>query len=140
MKWEVLDALHSLRTEGSRLDVVRRLCEGRFAALSLGPQFGRAVGAIRFCQKLRNQYAHAEWGSFPKGLCFFKPEEAKWKSDGNIHWRFLDQRLLQEQVDFFVYTRACLLHLETKLEDDFPTLPMPAERKRPRLFLQDSKA
>jgi hypothetical protein len=73
--------------------------------------FEQGVGALNECRKIRNQYAHANWGSDQNGLWFVDLEEA---ADESASFLTIDHQshritlpLLQVQEDYFCYVKDC---------------------------------
>ncbi|TRC98272.1 hypothetical protein FJV76_13160 [Mesorhizobium sp. WSM4303] len=111
-KWAVLDALHAIENEGTRLDVISRLIKHVMVARGQDAKFGEAIGALRYCKGVRNQYAHAQWIHINGMLMFTNPKDIPWKPDGQIHWKITSLALLKSQEAYFEYTRKCLMWLE----------------------------
>ncbi|TGS86693.1 hypothetical protein EN817_17480 [Mesorhizobium sp. M3A.F.Ca.ET.174.01.1.1] len=111
-KWAVLDAIHTIENEGTRLDLVNRLVRHKMVERGFEAKFGEAIGALRFCKGLRNQYAHAQWVHHSGKLLFTNARDIPWKADGIIRWKSTNLELLKQQEAYFEYTRKCLMWLE----------------------------
>jgi hypothetical protein len=59
---QVLRALYRLRMTGARLDAADALLRAEFEKDHLSPEYLIGTGMVRHCLKIRNQYAHANWG------------------------------------------------------------------------------
>ena len=67
----IIKAMFRARGETQRLDIADGLARPSFKKLSLETEFGMAVGAIRYCLKIRNQYAHSYFWEEKHGKLFF---------------------------------------------------------------------
>src|SRR5690349_14601379 len=50
-----------VRGESARLDVADAILRPYFTKLNLAGQWGCAIGALRYCKDIRNQYSHCNW-------------------------------------------------------------------------------
>lgn len=72
----VLKAMFRSRGETQRIDVADAFGRQHYHALGIGTQFEMAVGAVRYCLRIRNQYAHCTWWDDNSGqLAFANLEE-----------------------------------------------------------------
>ena len=80
----------------------------------LATEFGMAVGAVRHCLKIRNQYAHCVWYDDHSGkLAFVNVEEiakdnTKLKDLTSLTILHVDVPFLQAQEAYFVYADELL--------------------------------
>ena len=77
-------ALHMLfrvRSEAARLDIADAVLAPRFAAVDLADEYANAIAAMRWCRRVRNQYAHSHWTQERGNLCIFSMEDAAKKGD-----------------------------------------------------------
>jgi hypothetical protein len=136
-KYAVLEACHAIRSEGGRIDIAHALAHEAFQQRGFSEEFAYAGKAIRFCLKVRNQYAHAQWGSMGGVLKFTNPEEAFSRPLKPTVWKELSLDLLTEQERFFENTRMWLIYLETSLEEQAkgrsPTLNKPPKMQQPNM-------
>ena len=107
-----LKALYRLRSESSRIQVADALARSEFTYLGLQAPYSDALGAIKHCLKIRNQFAHCHWGTHPEfGLMLTNLEEnAEGAGDFTFEsaWRKIDLALLQKQEEYFEYAMRCL--------------------------------
>ncbi|TPN53982.1 hypothetical protein [Mesorhizobium sp. B1-1-7] len=115
-QFAVLDALHAIDNEGTRLDVVSRLVRHVMVAKGHEAKFAEAIGAMRYCKAVRNQYAHAQWVHMQGRMMFTNARDISWKPDGKMRWKLIDLALLKTQETYFEYTRKCLLWLEASFK------------------------
>lgn len=139
----VLMAFHKVSTAGARIEIGDALAADAIRKLGLQNEYGEALGALRFCSQIRNQFAHCQFGLSEKDtIMFAKAEDSIGINGFSPNWRGLTLTLLKEQEAYFVYTRAALLHLENRIQiataerDDLPrTRPLfhkkPASIPRP---------
>ena len=138
-------SLFGIRGETARIDVADNLMRRRYHALGLGNDYGEAIGAVRHCLKIRNQYAHCHWvRNLAFGLCFVDVEvvaRAAPEVDlGALRQKQISLALLREQEAFFAYTQAILGYVNYGYRTAIGTMesnPMdrPVKpRERPFLF------
>jgi len=105
----VLKAIFRVRGETNRIDIADALGRHFYDDLGLVTEFGMAIGAVRHCMKIRNQYAHGVWYDDNSGqLAFVNIEEiAKtntWLADlESLTILHVNTALLFEQEQYFVY-------------------------------------
>jgi len=104
-------SLFGIRGETARIDIADNLMRRRYEAAGLGNDYSEAIGAMRHCLKIRNQYAHCHWvRNLSSGLCFVDVEEvARAASEvdlASLHQKQVTLTLLREQEAFFAYTQA----------------------------------
>ena len=77
--------------------------------------YTHAIGCVRYCRELRNQYAHCHWMDDDDGGLFFTNTEGTARKAVGFDpvWLHVDVPLLTKQEDFFVHTMWCLWHIET---------------------------
>lgn len=91
-------------------DAIGRPC---FKSANLTNEFAEAIGAIRHCLNIRNQYAHCYWtDDWGRSLGFVKLETTAQKNVrvDNVHHikaNDIDLSTLQAQESYFLYTYAC---------------------------------
>ena len=117
-----LKALYRLRSESGRLQVADALARSEYTHIGLEAPYADAIGAIRHCLKIRNQFAHCHWGidRVTLGLIFTDLEEnAQGASDFTFEstWRSIDLTLLRDHETYFEYTMKCLefIHAEFRV-------------------------
>jgi hypothetical protein len=113
----VLKAMFRARGETQRVDIADAIGRPAYGALNLETMFAEAISDIRYCLKIRNQYAHCQWHDDLTGrLCFIDMEEIA-KPNAvitdllGLTFHYLTPILLTEQEGFFVYVADCLLYL-----------------------------
>ena len=112
----VLKAMFRARGETQRIDIADALGRQLYHNLGLGTQFEMAIGAIRYCLKIRNQYAHCVWWDDYSGKLTFADLEEVTKGNNTLLKDFnsltplyVDVPLLQSQEAYFKYTDELLL-------------------------------
>ncbi len=139
----VLKALYSLRSTSGRIDAADALIHPTFAGGELEGDYNNMFAAIRYCARIRNQYAHCNWGDADgsgAGLFFCDLEESPEDQKGLIlHWYQVDVPLLEAQEAYFVHALDYLYFFETQLSviaqdrPIYPAHPKPSELARPPL-------
>ena len=142
-------ALFRMRNEGQRLDLAEALIDPAIKHYKLEGEFAHAIGAIRHCKAIRNNFAHCHWHHTddPPALRYCNMEDAA-KSRGNetiLNFRPADIELLTEQVSFFGYCSDWFAYLNHELEVRAGKLeshdwPKPKARPLPRIHSQDKKS
>ena len=136
-----LKALFRPRGERVRIEVADGLMYDAISKLGLGPQYADAIGAMRHCLKIRNQFAHCHWmdKDINNQLAFTDLSEAlKGAATKPLNIRSISLSLLQEQESYFIYARDCFwfIEFETQLRQEkikSHRLSMPAKRSQPNL-------
>jgi hypothetical protein len=114
----VLKMLYSLRATSARIESARLLMEPQYAAVDLAEPQNITMDAVSYCLKIRNQYAHCNWGdSDPKsGLFFANLQDSAKHRDWFTDWKQVDIPLLTKQEAFFGDVRGALLFLEVDMQ------------------------
>ena len=113
----VLKTMFRTRGETQRIEIADAIGRPSYRALGMETVFSEAIGDLRYCLKIRNQYAHCQWHDDLTGrLCFVDMEEIatphKIIQDlRGLTFHYLTVELLADQESFFVYVGACLLYL-----------------------------
>lgn len=106
----VLKAMYRTRGETQRIDVADAFGRHHYHALKIGTEFEMAIGATRYCLKIRNQYAHCLWYDDNSGkLAFVNLEDIAELNNlvsdfSGLAPRYVDVPVLQAQEDYFSYT------------------------------------
>jgi hypothetical protein len=113
----VIKAMYRPRGEGARVDIADALGRAPYKKHGLETQFSEAIGGVRRCLKIRNQFAHCNWHDDNTGrLSFIDMQEI---AEGNaviadlshLTLRYLDVPLLLQQEAFFAYVANLLVFL-----------------------------
>jgi hypothetical protein len=105
-----LKAMFRIRSETSRINIADALGRQLYHRLGLRSDFEIAVSAMRYCLKIRNQYAHCNWYDDRSGrLAFVNVEEIAKENQfisgfDSLTRRYVDVPTLQEQERYFAYT------------------------------------
>jgi len=133
--------LFRLIGETARIDVADALLRPVYQNAGLIGSYGQMIGAVRFCVRVRNQFAHCIWGNdhTEPGLYFtVLNNPAKASETFDYWWRHVDEPLLRAQEEFFDYAFECLSHCETEYQFktgkiNSPVFPKPPAREQPIL-------
>jgi len=115
-----LRAFFRIPGEGARILVTDALIKPAYHAAGLTDQYNEALGAIKHCKNLRNQYAHCHWLDWPEeGLFFCDMDRAVKKAMGPLELRFLhvDAPLLEKQEEYFSYAFDWLWFLSNEYRE-----------------------
>jgi hypothetical protein len=101
-----------------RINLARKRLLPDFTKAGFGAEMKEALGDLDWCRKLRNQYAHCQWGwKDGDGLFFVNLEQLADQVDpiSNVmaHPRHIDVPLLQEQEAYCDYVRQSFMRLDT---------------------------
>jgi hypothetical protein len=111
--------LFRLRSETNRLDIAdAALCEVCYS-WDLKDAYDNAMATVRYCLKIRNQYAHCHWlPETENGLFFCNLETPSKEKHGEIILEFLnvDESLLEWQETYFAFCQETLLWLRFELQ------------------------
>jgi hypothetical protein len=138
------------RGETLRIDIAEAMGQKIYTSLGLGPAFHDAIGAMRFCVKLRNRYAHSHFYDDNSGkLAMVSLEEIAKKKVvikdlRGLTTKYLTKDILRDQEAYFLYTRAWIefvnyegRYLRSKLADRLFEEPQKVER--PAEYASDDK-
>lgn len=110
----VLKAMFRTRGESARIKVADAFGRHSYAQFNLETDFSMAIGAMQFCLKIRNQYAHCIWYDDNTGcLAFTNLEEI---ANKNVYLadmaaltiRHVDVALLNSQAAYYHYAEHFL--------------------------------
>lgn len=113
-------AIFRPRGETQRIDIADAMGREPYRDANLGTPFEEAIGAVRHCLKIRNQFSHCYWiDDFGRCLGFVGLEttarkNARVENVHHIQASDIDLDTLQDQEAYFVYTRDCLRYLEAE--------------------------
>jgi hypothetical protein len=144
-----LKKMFGIRSESKRIKAAEKLGLPEYQRLKLATDFEKALRVMRYCLKIRNQYAHWVWWDDNTGkLAFANVEDLtkykrKVKDFGKLKARHVDAALLKAQEAYFVYADELLLwvnyegrFIEAKLGNAKQNpLNKPKGVKRPKLRL-----
>jgi hypothetical protein len=134
------------RGETQRIDVADALARHPYRKLGIGTQFEMAIGAVRHCLKIRNQYAHCIWWDDNTGHLAFANLEEMAKENAlitdlrGLNVRHLDVPHLEGQLGYFEYASSLLIWViqEGNARADRPAFPnriFPAQMVPPPVFV-----
>jgi hypothetical protein len=114
----ILKSLYRVRSTSSRIEAADALMRRVYHEAGLGGAYGVAYGAVKYCLRIRNQYAHCNWADGPMedGLYFLDLQEsAELPLDYFHDWKHVDAALLETQEAYFEYAFSWLTYLENEL-------------------------
>jgi hypothetical protein len=136
-----------IRGEARRIDEAEKLGRANYHRLKLGADFEKAIRVVRYCLKIRNQYAHWVWWDNHSGkLAFANLEDLARRKRPvrdlqKLRAHHVDAALLNAQEAYYVYADEYLawINYEGRARDGKlkggNTLNKPKPVKRPRLRL-----
>jgi hypothetical protein len=138
--------MYRARGESARLQIADALARPHYRNLGLGSQFERAISAMGYCRKIRNQYSHCLWHDDNSGqLAFVDLEELAELNTVVVNLTGLtlyhvDVTLLKQQAGYFAYTEALIVWLNYEGrrltgQDAGPARQEPIQQQRPSLHL-----
>jgi hypothetical protein len=110
----ILKKMFRIRDETRRINEAEKLALGEYQQLKLATDFQKAISIVRYCLKIRNQYAHWVWWDDHSGrLAFANLEELAArkrpvKDLGKLKPHHVDAALLAAQEAYFVYADRLL--------------------------------
>jgi hypothetical protein len=116
-------AMFRTRNATDRIKIAERLGRESYAGLDLGDGFDEAIIGMRYCVRIRNQYAHRNFYDDNAGTLGFVNLEELAGTEEIVNdllcptvWH-VTSTLLEEQEAYFVYVRATIgfLHYEGRL-------------------------
>jgi len=130
-----------------RIDRAQELGRDPYQGLDLAADFQEALETVRYCLKIRNQYAHwIFWDDNTGNLAFANFEdptldERPIKDLGELNAQYVDATLLSEQEAYFIYADKYILWINYEGRARDGKLPggnqlkKPTPMKRPELYL-----
>ena len=138
-------AMFRTRGETQRLEIADAIGRYRFHALKLGTEFEMALGAIQYCLKIRNQYAHCHWLVVPGRIGFVDLEEVAKENklahgESRFTYHNLTPDLVTKQESYFDYTDHFLWWLQSEAaikrgKEKANPAPKPKQEARPPLYM-----
>ncbi len=101
----------------ARIDVADAIIRPFFESIGLLGQWSNALGALRYCKDIRNQYAHCNWFTEKgKPLTFINFDKDVASPEGELMLQLYptDLTLLQKQCEYFEYTNDWLFFLDCR--------------------------
>jgi hypothetical protein len=138
----ILRALYRISGTTARIEAADALAREIYTDFGMGSAFADAIGALKACVRIRNQYAHCAWADGGKGrnggLYFVDLSTSAEAATGWDHnWRHVSVQLLKQQYDYFEYTKDLLFHIETGATawrvSQLPIFPVPPKQAPPRM-------
>jgi hypothetical protein len=140
----VLKTMFRVRSISQRIDVADGLGRQIYRDLALGTQFEMAAGNMRFCSRIRSQYAHCLWHDDLSGnLGFVNLEELAESNDRvdnllGVQIHYVDKALLEEQDAYFSYVEDSLIFVNydgrIRQGETIPSVSAPKSLARPLLY------
>jgi hypothetical protein len=94
--------LYRIRTTRSRLEAADALMRPIYTAADLTEAYVDAFGRVMQCLRIRNQFAHCNWGDHETtGLFFVDLQVAAERPDFAFHWKHVDVPLLERHETCF---------------------------------------
>jgi len=110
----VYKAMFKERGESRRITMADTFGRQDYHKMGLGTQFEMAISSVRYCLKIRNQYAHCIWYNDYSGSLAFANLEEGTESNKAVHdfkeltIRHIDISTLGLQEQYFEYTDSLL--------------------------------
>lgn len=111
--------LYRLRSETQKIQVADAILRPVCKRLNISAIYSDALGAVRLCKDIRNQFAHCHWWPQinPRYVGFTSFDTPAQSQEGNtnltVHW--IDLALLQKQAEYFGYTFDQWFYLEDQI-------------------------
>lgn len=154
-------ALYRMRTTSTRIDAVDAMMAPVCSAANLTTEYRLMMAAVKWCLRVRNQYAHCNWAddqSPVRAGLFFTDLQASAEAESGFdhNWKHVSPTLLRRQEAYFVYAQDWLYYVDEELalrvgklrshpwpkpsEQAPPPLHNPASRHVPPWLSEDQKA
>jgi hypothetical protein len=138
----IMRMLYGIRATSARIEAADRLMRSLIETYSLINDYKIAIGMVWHCLKIRNQFAHCNWGDhLGAGLFFADLQDSANNPDFDHSWKHVDPVLLQAKLDYFWQTMELLefIHHELAVRQGRlrshvwprPTLPAPPALHNP---------
>jgi hypothetical protein len=98
----VVAAVYRIRTTRSRLEAADALMRPIYSAAGLAEAYIDGFARVIHCLRIRNQFAHCNWGhDETTGLFFVDMQVAAESPDFAFHWKHVDVPLLERHETYF---------------------------------------
>ncbi len=138
---QALRALFRMRSERYRVEVGDALMRSAYTEAKLTPPYTRAIGQIRWCMTLRNQYAHCHWvrDKFKLQILNLEDIAKSQESGAKADLRGVRGVLLKQQAEYFGNTELLLIYLSDEYKKRIGKIEshdheVPPSLKKPKLF------
>jgi hypothetical protein len=100
--------------ETARIDAADAMMRHKYDQVGLTSEYADAIGAVKFCVKARNQFAHCHWADdVYAGLFFANFRKTVKSGDSTEHiWLHIDKVIAEDLLSYFEYTIDLLQFLE----------------------------
>jgi hypothetical protein len=121
----IMRALYRQRATSGRIDTADALVQSAYIAAGLDNLYASTMGMVRYCLRIRNQFAHCNWADDPNGPgLFFADLQVSAESDPGYFehtFRHVNVELLEAQEMYFSNTMDWLdfLHGELAVKQGF---------------------
>ena len=119
----VMKTMFRTRGETQRIEIADALARNLYADGGLSTQFSMAIGNMKFCLQVRNQYAHCAWNEdqMKQTLAFsdledIAADDARVTGLENLVRYPIDVPLLQAQLNYFAYVDDCFWWLSGEMQ------------------------
>jgi hypothetical protein len=136
----ILKTLYRLKSASARVNAADALMQPTYAKAGLGNEQARMFESLNHCVRIRNQFAHCNFGDHQDaGLFFVDLEKSARAPVGFNHdWKHVDVPLLESQEAWFVHTLGWLFYLQHELPfrrgtPKPPRFPIPTIQSPPPL-------
>lgn len=141
----VLKVMFRTRGESARIDSADALARHKYHALGHGSRFEQTIGDVKYCVKIRNEYAHCVWHNANDGHLTYlnieklakRNEKITSLSNPTLTYHKVDLNLLRDQVRFFENTSKTLkwLNFQAAATANGQALATPHQIQRPPLHI-----
>jgi len=100
--------------ETARINAADAMIRHKYCEVGLESEYADAIGAVRFCVKVRNQFGHCHWADDVHAGVFFANFQETAKSEDNPEqdWFHIDCDLAGDLLAYFEHTFKSLHFLE----------------------------
>ena len=146
----VYKAMFKERGETRRINMAEIFGRQNYHKLGLGTHFEMAISSIRYCLKIRNQYAHCIWWDDYSGFLAFANLEKIAENNRVVNdledltTRYIDVATLVKQEQYFEYTDSFLawVNFEGRRvagKPSTPQHPAPKQLEQPPLYMHNNE-
>jgi hypothetical protein len=116
-----LKAMYRSRGATQRIEIADALARNRLAIGRIRTIYEETIAHMRFCLKIRNQYAHTNWvDAIGDGLCFVNIEEVAKANDvvqlESLQRYQLNLEIIEDQQRFFVQVMQNMRYLNMEIQ------------------------
>ncbi len=137
---QILRALYRVKTSSARIEAADGIMREKFVAAGLVGDYAEMIGAVSFCQSIRNRYGHCHFADDPDkkrhGLFYADLQETADRAEGwDYDFKHISVGILEKQLAYFEYAQDWVRYLDHELAakaEKIKANPFPKPTRQPQ--------